>query len=69
MNLGEYISDSDALFHCTKMSAAIEYILQTKKLRASLLKNTNDSRKYINIQSSKKGVIAGDITPKTYHPL
>ena len=45
MKIDEYNIDSnDALFHYTKLSIAIESILPTKKLKLSLLKNTNDPR-------------------------
>lgn len=45
MKIDEYDIDSDdALFHYTKLSIAIESILPTKKLKLSLLKDTNDPR-------------------------
>ena len=37
-------TSSDALFHYTKASTAIEHILHTKKFKPSLLKDTNDLR-------------------------
>ncbi len=44
MDLKEYACTDDALFHYTKLSVAIESILHTKKLKLSLLKDTNDPR-------------------------
>ena len=46
MSIDEYIKTSDALFHYTKTSIAIEHILHTKKFKLSLLKDTNDPREY-----------------------
>jgi len=46
MIIDEYIKTSDALFHYTKRSIAIEHILHTKKFKLSLLKDTNDPREY-----------------------
>jgi len=46
MEINEYINSDDALFHYTKVSVAIESILFTKKLKPSLLKDTNDPREY-----------------------
>ena len=42
LDLNKYITTDDALFHYTKLSVAIENILPTKKLKLSLLKDTND---------------------------
>jgi len=46
MDINEYIKTSDALFHYTKTSTAIEQILYTKKFKLSSLKDTNDPREY-----------------------
>jgi hypothetical protein len=46
MSIDEYIETSDALFHYTKTSIAIEHILHTKKFKLSLLKDTNDPKEY-----------------------
>jgi hypothetical protein len=47
MSIDEYIeTSSDALFHYTKVSIAIEDILHTKKFKLSLLKDTNDPNEY-----------------------
>jgi hypothetical protein len=42
----EFVNSGDALFHYTKLSTAIEKILAEKRLRLSLLKDTNDPREY-----------------------
>lgn len=42
LDLDQYVNTDDALFHYTKLSVAIESILPTKKLKLSLLKDTND---------------------------
>jgi hypothetical protein len=46
MGIDEYIKTSDALFHYTKTSTAIEKILYKKKFKLSLLKDSNDPREY-----------------------
>ena len=46
MNIDEYIETSDALFHYTKTSIAIEHILPTKKFKPSILEDTNDPSEY-----------------------
>lgn len=46
MNIDEYIKTPDALFHYTKTSIAIENILHMKKLKLSLLNDSNDPKEY-----------------------
>ena len=42
----EFVDGHDALFHYTRLATAIEKILVEKRLRLSLLKDTNDPREY-----------------------
>ncbi len=44
--LSNFLNSDDAIFHYTKRDTAIKYILDTKKLRLNLLKNTNDPYEY-----------------------
>jgi len=46
MDINEYVTTPDALFHYTKTSIAIEHILYKKKLRLSILNDSNDPREY-----------------------
>lgn len=45
-NFVRYIESDDALFHYTSLSTAIEYILESGKLKLSSLKDTNDPQEY-----------------------
>jgi hypothetical protein len=42
----EFVGGHDALFHYTRLATAIEKILTERRLRLSLLKDTNDPREY-----------------------
>ena len=42
----EFLESDDALFHYTRTSTALERILPDRRLRLSLLKDTNDPREY-----------------------
>jgi hypothetical protein len=44
--LDKYMDTEDALFHYTRTSTALEHILFSKRLRLSLLKDTNDPSEY-----------------------
>lgn len=44
--LTNFLNSDDAIFHYTKRDTAINYILDTKKLKLNLLKNTNDPYEY-----------------------
>ncbi|MBU2457209.1 MAG: DUF2971 domain-containing protein, partial [Planctomycetes bacterium] len=64
MKTNEYYENGDALFHYTKLSAAIKFILPDKRLRFSQQKKSPDpaesNRKFLGMQGSQPSEIAGE---------
>lgn len=73
MSIDEYIETSDALFHYTKASIAIENILHTKKFKLSILNDANDPREYkdwllnMSVEDPSNANISRDLLHKAHN--